>query len=79
MLLFNIEETNEKDVIFIEVKLSEKLLLNVNEASNYSGIGVSKIRELFNTSCSEFIILNGNKKMIKRKMFEEWLELQAMI
>lgn len=63
----------------MEVKLSEKLLLNVNEASEYSGIGVSKIRELFNTSCLDFVVINGNKKLIKRKKFEEWLELQVAI
>lgn len=63
----------------MDTKLSEKLLLNVNEASAYSGIGISKIRELMNTRCHEFVILNGNKKLIRRKQFEQWLEQQVEI
>jgi hypothetical protein len=59
-----------------EVKLSEKLLLNVNEASEYSGIGHSKMREILNTPNCPFLIMNGIKKLVKRKQFEEWLETQ---
>ncbi len=64
---------------YIEVKipLSEKILLNVNEASEYSGIGISKIRELMNTRCSDFVVLNGKKKLLKRRKFEQWIEQQS--
>lgn len=61
------------------VNLSEKLLLSINEASEYSGIGVTKVRELIKTSCRNFVIFNGNKQLIKRKEFEEWIEQQTEI
>lgn len=63
------------------MQLSEELplLLCVKEASKYSGLGINKIREISDSSKCDFVIWNGNKRMIKRKQFEEWLQKEMYI
>lgn len=58
----------------IEVPIHTKVLLMIDEASAYSSIGKDKLRELTNDQNCPFIIWNGNKKLIKRKAFERYLE-----
>lgn len=58
----------------MEVRLCEKLLLTINEASELSGIGLHKLRELVKNPECDFVIMIGTKHMIKRKKFEEFLE-----
>ena len=48
----------------------------VEEASEYSGIGTSKIKELSNSEDCPFVLWNGAKRLIKRKQFEEYLSSQ---
>ena len=53
-----------------------KFLLTVNEASEYFGLGVNKIRRVANDymdSDYNFVIQNGTKIMINRGKFEEFL------
>ena len=63
------------------MQLSEELplLLSVKEASKYSGLGINKIREISDSSKCDFVTCNGNKRMIKRKQFEEWLQKEMYI
>ena len=58
----------------IEVPIHTKVLLTIDEASAYSSIGKDKLRELTNDQNCPFVIWNGNKKLIKRKAFERYLE-----
>lgn len=57
-----------------EVPICEKVLMTVDEASAYSNIGVSTIRKLANDPRCTFVLTNGNRKLIKRKDFEKFLE-----
>lgn len=57
-----------------EVPIYEKVLMTVDEASAYSNIGVSTIRKLANDPRCTFVLTNGNRKLIKRKDFEKFLE-----
>ena len=54
----------------------KKMNLTVEEASDYSGIGTSKIKELSNCEDCPFVLWNGAKRLIKRKQFEEYLSSQ---
>lgn len=56
------------------VPIWEKVTLTLEEASAYSGIGVNKIREITNDKNCNFVIWNGSKRLIKRKLFEAFLE-----
>ena len=61
---------NEKTAI---VPVSEKYLLTVKEASAYFGIGEKRIRFLVQTN-SELGIMNGDRRMVHRKRFEQFID-----
>lgn len=48
--------------------------LTLDEAANYFNIGINKLRELSNTPDCEFVLWVGNKRLIKRKKMELFLE-----
>lgn len=56
------------------VPIWEKLNLTLAEASEYSNIGLNKLRELAGDKRCPFVIYIGRKKLIKRKEFEKYLE-----
>lgn len=58
----------------IQVPLWEKNNLTIDEAALYFGIGKNKIRELTDGRNCNFVLLNGTKRLIKRKAFEKYLE-----
>ncbi len=62
------------------VPLSEKYTLSIVEASLYFGIGESKLRRLVSENKdAEFVLQNGRKLLIKRKLFEEVLDQATSI
>lgn len=71
----NISET-------IEVPIWERFLLTVKEASMYFNIGENKMHRIVNDyidSDYKFVIQNGNRAMINRKKFEEFLNTVTSI
>ena len=56
-----------------KIALSQKSLLTLEEASAYFNIGVCKMRELTNDENCPYVLWNGSKRLIKRKLFEEFL------
>ena len=64
---------------FPPVPLCEKWLLTVVEAAAYFGIGQNRISELALQDGCKFVVFVGNKKLIKRKKFEEFLDEQYAI
>lgn len=68
------QKTNTPDV-----PLWKKLNLTLEEASEYSGIGTAKIKEISNREDCPFVLWNGTKRLIKRKKFEEYLSTQVFL
>ena len=56
------------------VPIWEKANLTFEEAAAYFNIGVNKIREISNDDNCTFVLWVGNKRLIKRKMFDAYLE-----
>ena len=56
------------------VPVWEKAALSIEEAAAYTGIGENKLRELTQYDDCEYVIWVGNKRLIKRKKFEEYLD-----
>lgn len=56
-----------------EVPIWEKSNLTLEEASAYFGIGINKLRELTNEKNCSFVLWCGNKRLIKRKMLDDYL------
>jgi excisionase family DNA binding protein len=57
-----------------EVPIWEKSTLTLEEAAAYSGIGMGKIRELSNDEKCRFVLWVGNKRLIKRRLFDQYIE-----
>lgn len=55
------------------IPLSEKLNLTLKEASEYSGIGLNRLREISEDN-KELVLFIGRKRLIKRKALERYLE-----
>ena len=58
-----------------EVPVWEKYVLTIEEASRYFGIGVNKLRRIVEENQdASFVLRNGNRNEIKRKMFEQFVD-----
>lgn len=57
-----------------EVPIWEKSNLTLEEAAAYTGIGIGKIREITNDEHCKFVLWVGNKRLIKRKLFDQYIE-----
>lgn len=53
--------------------------LTFEEAASYSGIGINTLRDLVNDTHCTFALQIGKKKLIKRKLFEKYIENQTCI
>ena len=62
-----------------EVPIWEKSNLSLEEAAAYSGIGVNKLRELTNGKNCQFVLWVGNKRLIKRHLFDQYIEQEYSI
>ncbi len=71
----NIKKKSNK----IEVPIWEKANLTLEEAAAYFGIGINKLREITNEENCPFVLWIGTKRLIKRKLFDNYIERQYSI
>lgn len=57
-----------------EVPIWEKSNLTLEEAAAYFGIGINKLRKMTETESCSFVLWCGSKRLIKRKLLEEYLK-----
>ena len=57
-----------------EVPIWGKSNLTLEEVAAYSGIGINKLRDLSNREDCEFVLWVGSKRLIKRRLLDEFLE-----
>lgn len=62
-----------------EVPIWEKSNLTLEEAAAYSGIGTAKLRQLTDEENCDFVLWNGNKRLIKRRLLDKYLESEFSI
>lgn len=68
------ESRNTEKTRKIEVPVWEKSNLTIDEAAEYSGIGRHKLRELSDKEDCSFVLWVGNKRLIKRRALDEFLD-----
>lgn len=62
------------------IPASEKYVLTIKEAARYFGIGENKLRRLAaEKPTASWVILNGNRILIKRRQLEKILDSQDQI
>lgn len=58
----------------------EKYMLTLREAAEYFHIGEKKLRQIVDEHMdADFLLTSGNRIMIKRKRFEEFLDSASVI
>ena len=57
-----------------EVPIWERSNLTLEEAAAYFGIGINRLREMTYDENCKFVLWIGNKRMIKRKALEKFLD-----
>ena len=62
-----------------EVPIWEKSNLTLDEAAAYSGIGITKLREISEGNDCDFVLCNGSKRLLKRKRLDEYLDKEYSI
>ncbi len=63
-----------------EIPYWEKYMLTLREAAEYFHIGEKKMRRIVDDNMdAKFLLDNGNRVMIKRKLFEEYLDKATVI
>ena len=67
------------DITKNNVAVENKYALTIKEATDYFNIGEHRIRELTDKRDCPFVLWVGSKKLVKRKVFEEYLEKQFSI
>ncbi len=55
------------------MSIESKVALTIKEAAEYSNIGINKIAEMLRNPMCNFVLYIGNKKLVKRKEFEQYL------
>lgn len=64
----------------IDIPYWEKYMLTLREAAEYFHIGEKKMRQIVEENAdARFLLENGNRVMIKRKLFEEYLNNASVI
>ena len=63
-----------------EIPYREKYMLTLREAAEYFHIGEKKMRQIVDGNLdANFLLESGNRIMIKRKLFEEYLDKASVI
>ena len=63
-----------------EIPYWEKYMLTLREAAEYFHIGDKKMRQIMDDNLdANFLLESGNRIMIKRKLFEEYLDNATVI
>lgn len=64
----------------IKIPYWEKYMLTLREAAEYFHIGEKKMRQIVDENMdANFLLTSGNRVMIKRKLFEEYLNAASVI
>ena len=80
VFVYNLSE-QIKEVVFMEnnagkkyeIPIWHKANLTVDEAASYTGIGRDKLRSISNRADCPFVLWIGNKRLLKRKKLEEYI------
>ena len=62
-----------------EIPIWEKSNLTLEEAAAYFNIGINKLREISDSDSCSFVLWVGNKRLIQRELFKEYLYKQYSI
>lgn len=63
-----------------EVPVWEKYTLSIEEAAEYFRIGQKRLRQMVaENPDADYILMNGNRIQIKRKLFEKYIDVATVV
>lgn len=63
-----------------EVPIWQKYTLSIEEAAEYFRIGQKRLRQMVaDNPSADYILLNGNRVQIKRKLFEDYIDAATTV
>ena len=63
-----------------EIAFCDRYMMTIVEAGAYFHIGARKMRELVKGhEGAKWMLYNGNRVMIKRELFQKWMDQQTVI
>ncbi len=68
------ENREKADVKRYDVPIWNKANLTIEEAVEYSGIGRERLRKMTSQYDCPFVLRLGNRRLIKRRAFDEYIE-----
>ena len=68
------KDCNNINAVSQFIPIWEKMNLTIEEAAQYSNISSKTLRRFINECTPDFILKIGTKTLIKRKVFEKFLE-----
>lgn len=71
MITLNTDNLPEKQQE--HVPIAQKVTLTIQEAAEYSNIGINRIDNLLKNPRCPFVLYVGRKKLVKRKEFEKFI------
>lgn len=64
----------------IEMPLWEQYILTIEEAAVYFRIGQKRLRQIAaENPDADFLLTNGNRVLIKRKLFEQFIDAATVV
>lgn len=63
-----------------EIPFWEQYTLSIEEAAEYFRIGQKRLRRIISENPdADFILMNGNRIQIKRKLFEDFIDMATAV
>lgn len=63
-----------------EIPFWEQYTLSIEEAAEYFRIGQKRLRRIISENPdADFILMNGNRVQIKRKLFEDFIDMATVV
>lgn len=63
-----------------EIPVWEKYTLSIEEAAEYFRIGQKRLRQMVaENPDADYILMNGNRIQIKRKLFEKYIDVATVV
>ena len=63
-----------------EIPIWEKACMTIEEAAKYFRIGERKLRDIVTENpTADFVLMNGNRIQIKRKLFERFIDAASAV
>lgn len=61
------------------ITVPTKYTISTLEASQWSGIGINRLRDIMNDKYCPFVLMVGERKRVKTEAFKQWLDDQYSV